>query len=117
MVRADLAELGLGEVKVAVVLPTQPAVSSQGCVALGCLLGRAMSAQSSGYVVTEVVLRTSEPRLLLDTLTQAQDSRIALWFLCHIYLSFFTVSFRSLYAKTVFPKSPATAQVGAVACA
>ena len=74
VVRADLAELGLGEVKVAVLLPTQPAMSSQGCVALGGLLGLAISAQSSLHIVTKVVLRRSEPKLLLDTLTQAQDT-------------------------------------------
>lgn len=71
--RADLAELDLGEVKVAVLLPTQPVVSSQGCVAPSGLLGLAISAQSSLHFVTEVALRGSEPRLLLDTFPQAQD--------------------------------------------
>lgn len=41
-------------------------------MALG-LLGLAASAQSLLHVVTNVVLRRSELRLLLDTLTQAQD--------------------------------------------
>lgn len=101
----------------AVLLPTQPAASSQGCVALRRLLGLATSAQSSLHIVTKVVLRRSEPSLLLDTLTQAQDIAELSFGSFVIYTClFFTVSFRSLYTKAVFPKSPDTAPVRAAAC-
>jgi len=69
MVRADLAEWGLGEVKVAVLFAAHPAVFSQGCVALHGLVGLAISAQNPLHIVTEVMLRKSEPRLLRDSLT------------------------------------------------
>ena len=79
-------------------------------MALGGLLGLAISTQSSLHTVTEVVLRISRPRLLLDTLTQAQDIAELFFHSFVIYTClFFTVSFRSLYAKTVLLKSPDTA--------
>lgn len=57
----------------AVLLPTQPTVSSMGCVTLDGPLGLAITVQSSLHIVAEAILRRSEPRLLLHPLTQAQD--------------------------------------------
>lgn len=101
-VRPDLAELGLGEVKVL------------GCFtcseALGHLLGLAVSAQSSFHVVTKAVLSRSEPRLLQENSTQAQDVAELSFSSSVIYTCLFSLC--PLAIHILLPKSPDSSSQG-----
>lgn len=90
--RAGLVELGLGEVKVLCCFQLTCGE------ALGHLLGLAVSAQSSLHVVTKAVLGTSEPRLLQESSTQAQEvAELSFGSFVIKTCLFFTVSFSYPY--------------------
>lgn len=104
VVRTDFAELGLGEAKVLCCF--QPSSSE----ALGHLPALAVPAQSSLHVVTKVVLRRSEPRLLQEISAQAQD--VAALSFSSFVIDTCLFPLCPLAVHILFPKSPDSSSQG-----